>query len=127
MTVIAMILHFNYHVAEIFYGIDVVRPDAKGEVPIGLAIIRNLFYHLPMVWVLILIYFQQKWVKLFFFILSFLYLLAHISHLVGELKFADPSQTSLLSLMVIIASILCFEHYRYWKNHDLSEDKIALN
>ena len=101
-----------------FYGIDVVRPDANGQVPIGLAVIRNLFYHLPMVWVIILMYAHQKWVKLLFFVLSILYLLAHISHLLGELTSADPSQTSLLSLMVVIASMLCVEHYRYWSKHE---------
>ena len=35
LLVIIMMLHFNYHVGEIFYGIHVAREGANGIIPIG--------------------------------------------------------------------------------------------
>ena len=28
-------LHFNYHIGELFYGVDITKEDANGTVPIG--------------------------------------------------------------------------------------------
>ena len=56
LCTIGMILHFNYHVGEIFYGIDIERPNANGIVPVGVFIIRSVFYHIPFVWILLIIY-----------------------------------------------------------------------
>lgn len=117
LLIIGMILHFNYHVGEIFYGIDIEKPDANGEVPIGTFIIRSIFYHLPMIWILVIIYTQKPIINLLLFIISIIYLLAHISHLIGESMQSeiDLSQFSLLSLVLVVSTILCFEHYRYWR------------
>ena len=38
-----MILHFNYHVSKIFYGIDVARPGANGEIPFMAHLLKNRF------------------------------------------------------------------------------------
>ena len=117
LLIISMILHFNYHVGEIFYGIDIEKPDANGEVPIGTFIIRSIFYHLPMVWILVIIYTKKSIINLLLFIISIIYLLAHISHLIGESMQSEInlSQFSLLSLVLVVSTILCFEHYSYWR------------
>ncbi|NQX85327.1 MAG: hypothetical protein HRT67_05410 [Flavobacteriaceae bacterium] len=118
LCIIGMILHFNYHIGEIFYGIDIIRPDANGQVPMSVFVIRTLFYHLPIIWILCIIYFEAKPVKLGLFILSVLYAFAHASHLMGEIKneSIDPSQLSVLSIVLLIAVILVIEHYKYWKS-----------
>ena len=116
MTVVGMILHFNYHVSSIFYGIDVTRPNANGEVPDTLVIIRSTFYHAPMIWVLTIMYAKKHWVKLTLFILSLLYWLAHFMHLVEEMlkEKRNLSQLTLLGLVLLLASFLVYEHY-HWK------------
>lgn len=114
LTVIGMILHFNYHIGGIFYGIDVVRPDADGKETTGVLIIRNVFYHLPLLFIVSILYLKSKWFKWKMFILSCLYALAHASHLFGEFRHEEinPSQVSLLSVVFIIAVVLVIEHLK---------------
>eukprot|EP01034_Spumella_vulgaris_P016599 gene16599-21191_t len=52
MLVICMILHFDYHVSGIFYGIDVKKTDATGQYPPTLILIRGLFQILPLIFAL---------------------------------------------------------------------------
>lgn len=117
LTVIGMILHFNYHIGGIFYGIDVVRPDADGKETTGVFIIRTLFYHLPILWVIAVLYARSRWMKWTLFIISCLYAFAHASHLLGELRHEtiNPSQASLLAVVFIISAILVFEHFKILK------------
>ena len=115
LLVIIMMLHFNYHVGEIFYGIDVAREGANGIIPIGTHIIRNIFYHLPIIWIVILILSDKKVVKIGLFFISIVYLISHLMHLVKDLVKPDLSQTPLLILALLIAGLLCLEHYNYWK------------
>ena len=110
-------LHFNYHVGEIFYGIDVAREGANGITPIGTHIIRNIFYHLPIIWVVVLILSDKKVVKIGLFLISIVYLLSHLMHLVKDLAKPDLSQTPLLILALLIAGLLSLEHYNYWKKN----------
>ena len=117
LTIIGMILHFNYHIGEIFYGVDVVKPGYDGKVPNSIFVIRNLFYHLPIVWVLLIIYSKKPWANFTLFLISCAYMLAHLGHLSGELtnEEKDPSQISLLLLVFAIAVILTVEHWKFWK------------
>ena len=115
MLVIIMMLHFNYHVGEIFYGIDVAREDANGMVPIGTHMIRNIFYPLPIIWVVILLVSNAKLVKLGLFIISIVYLLSHLMHLIKDLARPDLSQTPLLFIALFVGILVSVEHYKYWK------------
>ena len=115
IIVIIMILHFNYHVGEIFYGIDVAREGANGIVPIGTHLIRNIFYHLPIIWVIILIVSNAKLVKIGLFITSIVYVFSHLMHLIKDLANPDLSQTPLLFIALFISILLSMEHYKYWK------------
>ncbi|MEM1336295.1 MAG: hypothetical protein AAF634_14550 [Bacteroidota bacterium] len=119
LTIIGMILHFNYHIGELFYGIDITRADANGEVPVGVVIIRTLYYHFPMLWILLVIYGRTLWLRLGLFLVSAGYSLSHLAHLVGELFTPErsPSQISLLVLVFGLSVLLAFEHYRYWKHN----------
>ena len=116
ILVIAMILHFNYHIGEIFYGIDIVRPEANGTIPIGTHLIRNIFYHLPILWILILLYFNSKIVRLGLFIISIIYTLSHAMHLVGEMTNPDLSQVPLLTITLCTSFLLNYEQYRYMQS-----------
>lgn len=122
LTIIGMILHFNYHIGGVFYGIDVVRPDANGQETTGVLIIRNAFYHLPMLFVAAILYIRGKWVKWVFFLVSCVYALAHASHLFGELRHEtiNPSQVSLLAVVFIVSLVLVFEHFKSAKSVSVS-------
>ena len=115
ILVVIMMLHFNYHVGEIFYGINIVRDNADGVVPIGTHIIRNIFYHLPIIWSIILILSDKKIVKSGLFFISIVYLISHLMHLVKDLSKPDLSQTPLLFIALLVAILLSMEHYNYWK------------
>ena len=113
LLIVAMILHFNYHVGGIFYGKDLARPDATGIVPFGTHLIRNVFYHLPMIWILLLVFFNHKFIRIGLFLISILYSISHLLHLIGEMKNPDFSQMPLLSLTLFISIILSIQHYKY--------------
>ncbi|MEM9023589.1 MAG: hypothetical protein AAGB22_07595 [Bacteroidota bacterium] len=119
LTTVGMILHFNYHVSGVFYGIDITTPGADGTVPIGVLVVRTLYYHLPVVWILLLMYVNKPGMNLTLFIISVLYLLSHGAHVAGEVSKAekDPSQISLLSLVLLVAGMLSVEHFRYWRHN----------
>ena len=115
LLVITMMLHFNYHIGELFYGIEITRENADGTVPSGTHIIRNIFYHLPIVWIIVLILTDAKVIRAGLFIISLVYLIAHGLHLAKDLSNPDFSQTPLLSLSFTISVLLSIEHYKYWK------------
>lgn len=116
LTIIGMILHFNYHIGELFYGIDVVREDATGEEPVSVFIIRTLFYHLPMLWIVFILYACKRWMYAVLFVISILYALAHASHLFGELTGSlNPSQTGLLTVVFVLSALLVVEHWKALK------------
>tara|TARA_B100000614_G_C14418123_1_gene440747 strand:- start:56 stop:394 length:339 start_codon:yes stop_codon:yes gene_type:complete len=110
-----MMLHFNYHIGELFYGIEITRENADGTVPSGTHIIRNIFYHLPIVWIIVLILTDAKVIRAGLFIISLVYLISHGLHLAKDLSNPSLSQTPLLFISLILAILLSVEHYKYWK------------
>ena len=117
LTVIGMILHFNYHVGNIFYGIDVVIENADKKVPSSTHLIRAIFYHLPLIYVLLLLYFKGRIFHLIMFVISIIYTFAHSSHLLGEVSktSVDISQTGLLILVLIVALLINVEHFKAFR------------
>ncbi|MBX2902900.1 MAG: hypothetical protein KF872_05020 [Chitinophagales bacterium] len=116
VLVVCMMLHFDYHVSEIFYGIDVKRSDANGTVPNTIVVIRTLFHFLPLLYVAVLLWLESKLARLLNVVLSGLYLLSHTFHLVGEVqKFNNPSQIVLLSVTLVLASLLVLASYKWLK------------
>ncbi len=118
VLVVCMILHFDYHVSEIFYGIDVKRPDANGTIPISILFIRSAFHFLPLLFVAALLWLKNKMVRIANFALSILYALSHASHWISELKkFDNPSQMALLSVTFFLSLLLVFASWN-WLRRD---------
>ncbi len=117
MFVVCMILHFNYHVSGIFYGIDVERPTADGTFPPSLIIIRLLFQHLPLLYIVALMFFERSWARITNLVLSALYTLANAFHLVGELAHppVNPSQAVLLVITLLLSLVLVTFSLRWMK------------
>ena len=117
ISVIGMILHFNYHVSKIFYGIDVVRPGADGTISAMAHLMKNVYYHFPMVFIVLLVFFHQKWFRLVMFVITLAYTFSHVLHVVDE--FSKPkldwAQIPLLSLLLIFSVALNFVSWNYFR------------
>lgn len=117
ICLIGMILHFNYHVSKIFYGIDVVRPGATGEISAMAHVMKTVYYHFPMVFIVALLYFTQKTFRLGMFAISLLYSVSHVMHVIDEFNkpMLDWSQIPLLSLVLIFSVLLNKASWEYFK------------
>jgi hypothetical protein len=117
LMVICMILHFNYNVSGIFYGVDVAVQGADGTVPFRLVIIRLLFNIIPMIFAAATLFFAQKWFRLATLIFSGLYVLAHAFHLLETVKETplDPSQLQLLGFTFAISLVQAWVSLKWWR------------
>lgn len=117
IMVICMILHFNYHVSGIFYGIDVQRPDANGIQPPTLIIIRGLFHVLPMILLLVALFFDSKIVRLGTLAAAIIYVPMHAAHVVGTFKETplDPTQLLLLVFTFVSSIVLAYTAWKWFK------------
>lgn len=115
LMVVGMMLHFDYHVSGIFYGIDLKRPNATGEFPPTIWLIRFVFQIAPMMAVTFLLFFEVQWFRVAHFGVSVLYTLAHASHLIREFEKPDMSQMNLLSLVLVVSVLLNVVSWRWLK------------
>jgi len=116
IVLIGMILHFNYHVSKIFYGIDVSRPGADGTISPMVHVVRAAFYHLPMIFIALLLFIGAKWFRLAMFIISIPYTLSHVGHVLKEFQKPayDLSQIILLSLILLLSIVLNAASWNYF-------------
>ena len=117
LFVVCMILHFNYHLGELFYGVDIKRPNANGVVPTSAAIIRFVFEILPMMLVTFILFIEKPLIRQINFYLSILFSLANLAHLVEEFMSPklDLSQLNLLSFVFISSLLLNLASWRWIK------------
>jgi len=115
ILVVCMILHFDYHVSELFYGIDIRRPDANGRTPDSVLYIRSAFHFLPLLYITLIMWHRTRLLRIVNMVLSVLYLMAHIAHLGGELKGDNPSQIVLLSVTALLALLLAIAAWNWVK------------
>lgn len=123
LLIIGMILHFNYHVSEIFYGIDVARPGANGTMPTSALVIKTIYYHFPILFVLALLYFQSNQFRLATFVGGVIYTLSHLVHLSKELvhepkAIPEITQINLLLLVLVVSALMNWESWKWWKGID---------
>ena len=124
ILVVCMILHFDYHVSELFYGIDIKKPDANGTVPNSILIIRGIFHFLPFGFILVNLWTNNSiWRKIQIGIAG-IYTLAHGFHLSGELSKGDnPSQILLLATTFLISVFLIIACISSVKNRNKTSHK----
>jgi len=107
LLVICMILHFDYHVSELFYGIDIKKPGANGVIPATIVLIRTAFHFLPVLYSVGLMWWSSQKVRIVNIALSVIYALANAAHFAGEVKKGDnPSQMILLGVAVLVSVML---------------------
>lgn len=123
LLLVGMVLHFNYHVSKVFYVASVVRDGADGSLPAMVFILRNVFYHLPIAFIVLALYGQKQWIRLLLFGISLPYSIAHLMHMVEELN--KPvidwwGQVILLNMLFVLSIILNITSWHYWKKSKLS-------
>ncbi len=111
LTIIGMILHFNYHTADFMAG--VAPPAASGAETTGRILIRTVFYHLPFLWIILTLYNSRRVVRMILLCISAGYFAAHLFHFISEVTkdSRSVSQSSLLFVVLVSAAILVKEHY----------------
>lgn len=112
---ICMMLHFNYNLSGLFYGIDLKVENASGTQPPQLIVLRLLFNIVPMAFAVALMYGAQRWLRWTVLIASALYVLAHAGHLAGELRHTPPdySQWMLLTFTLLLAALQTFTAWQW--------------
>lgn len=126
LLLMGMVLHFNYHVGDIFYGIDVVHAGANGKVPFATYWIKTIYYHLPIVLILLLLYVQRKVLRTSMFGLGLLYTVSHAIHLVKEIGARNTTvqaftQINLLLLVLVISLLMNVSSWRWLKSLENEE------
>lgn len=116
IVLIGMILHFNYHVSKIFYGIDVARPGSDRTISPMVHVVRAAFYHLPMIFIALLLFIEAKWFRLAMFVISIPYTISHVGHVLKEFQKPafDWSQIVLLSLILVLSIVLNVASWNYF-------------
>lgn len=120
LLLVGMVLHFNYHVSKIFYVESVMRPGADGTLPPMVYVLRNVFYHLPMLFIVLTLYGKQYWLRGLLFLVSLPYTLAHALHVIDE--FNKPTidwfgQVILLGMLFGLSVLLNVTAWQYWRKN----------
>lgn len=118
LLLVGMVLHFNYHVSKVFYMESVMRPGADGTLPLMVYALRNVFYHLPILFIVLALYGRQTWIRGLLFLVSLPYTIAHILHVIDECNKPTVDwfgQVVLLSMLLGLSVLLNVTSWRYWQ------------
>lgn len=116
VLIVCMILHFDYHISKLVYGMDVRIKNADGSIPAHLVFIRTAFHFLPLLYIAVVLWFDKRIIRLLHLILAGFYTLSHAFHFIGELHKGDnPSQMILLGITALLAILLTVASFRWFK------------
>jgi hypothetical protein len=117
--VVGMVLHFNYDMSGLRYGVSVELPGADGTVPWSNFVIKALFYVVPFLLAVVASSFPGPAYRPVNFVLSLLFLLANASHVVVTARRATDvitlAQVLLLVAVLIANGQLSRVSYRWWR------------
>lgn len=101
---IGFILHNGYHLAEMFFGIDIKNPEANGEIPTSVHLFKILLELPLLVIILASLYTTSKTFLRFSFVWSLLLCLVNGWHCIETLQHesSDFSQVALLLIVFIV-------------------------
>lgn len=117
LLVFCYFIHGYYHLAELFFGMDIKVPDASGKVPTAVHIFSSVVEILPLAIGLATLYINAKWFRWIGFILAIIFVLLNIVHLV-QTVFIEPDdirQVVLLSFIVVLNLVLIKETNKHRK------------
>ena len=108
LLVFCFLVHGYYHVAELFFGVDIAIPGATGKVPLAAHFFSLLVEILPLIIALATMYVTKKWFLWGSFVFAILLLLLNIVHLVQTVMHepGEIRQVALLSFIIVVNWLL---------------------
>lgn len=101
LIVIGYIFHSTYHLSEAVFGVDIKLPNATGEVPIVMYVIRIVLEIFTLTLVLLTLYSTGKVFRWFSFVWASILGVLNAFHL-GETIMGHPGELSQLVLLTFI-------------------------
>lgn len=116
LILMGYILHPQYYLSGLFYGVDVKLKSAKGIEPASSHIMHLIFNILPMVIIILCMYLSNKAYRIFLLVLTALFLIANGAHLIETLQenITDISQITLIGL-IFVANLLLLAEGNKWR------------
>lgn len=117
LLVFCYLLHGYYHLAELFFGIDIKVPDAKGAIPISAHLFSVFIEILPLSLGLLSLYNTAKWLRWLSFIFAIILGLLNLAHLGGTIvqEAGEIRQLVLLTFILAVNVLLIRETNRQRK------------
>jgi|GEM_PF-3082527 len=112
-----LIYHTVLHLAPIFYGIDIVKKNATGQMPLSMVLTFGLAYFIPVVAIVSIRFLQNSWGRVINLLCALFVLLINTAH-VSELFIAqktDPTQLFVLIPEFLLAVLLSVDSWKLWK------------
>lgn len=117
IIVLCFFIHGYYHLAEIFFGIDIKIEGATGKVPLATHLFSLLIEIVPLTLLVLHLYRRGRiflWISLIFAGLLAILNLVHFGATVWN-EAGDIRQIALLSFIFIVNLLLVKEIYRFLK------------
>lgn len=117
LLVFCYLFHGYYHLAELFFGVDIKIPDAGGVVPLSAHLFSVFVEIFPLVLALLSLYTLPKWLQWASFIFAVILGLLNLVHLAGTVakEVGEIRQVILLSFIVVVNIMLIRETNRQRK------------
>lgn len=117
LILIGYILHPQFYLSGLFYGMDIKLKDATGKEPVSSHIMHLIFDVLPMVIIVLCLYLTRRVYRLILLILAVLFLIANGAHLIETIEgdAGNISQITLTGFIFVLNLILVRETFKWSK------------
>lgn len=118
LIMVGLIYHTVLHFAPVFYGVDIVKPNATGEMPLTMILTFGLAYLIPVASILLLNFVGDVVCWAINFVFSLFALLINTAH-ISELfvtKQIDPTQLFVLIPEFLLAVLLVADSWKLKKD-----------
>lgn len=116
IILIGLVFHTILHLIPVFYGVDIVKPNPPGAVPLAMSLTMGFTFLIPVAMICLCLFFTSKWARVINFIVSLVVALINTAHL-SELflaKSVDIAQVFVLPALFVVGLLLCIKSYK-WK------------
>ena len=115
IILIGLIIHALIEMMPLFFGQSIAMPDATGTMPDQMAWMMLLFFLLPMVCIVGVLFCSSNWIKITNLLLAALFMLLNLVHFISDGLIAGSALQSVLLIFVLFSSVLLFIASLRWK------------
>ena len=115
IILIGLIFHSLIEMTPLFFGASIAIPDATGTMPASLGWFSLVFYLIPMICIVEILYLSSAWVKISNLAVSALFLLLNTVHFVEDGIIGQNIIQAILLLFVLFSSVLLFVASWKWE------------